>query len=181
MFARCGLVFALLFMANAQGALAPQREKKVSDKSTEEIICVICREDINSNTDKGNITTTPCMHVFHKDCLRSALLIKKECPLCRTNFNQHQNFLNGFHLPEEETTQDGQLSEEARSFVIQSLILASHLFDDDDTEEKPITLINNHTGKRCHAHQIDDGSIRFQYQTWSQSELKALGWHVVPN
>lgn len=40
--------------------------------------CPICMEDM-----KEAVVTTPCTHVFHRDCLVRALDTKDECPLCK--------------------------------------------------------------------------------------------------
>ncbi|XP_058061124.1 E3 ubiquitin-protein ligase HRD1 [Anopheles bellator] len=55
------------------------------DATTEELqmsdnICIICREDMVSNSKK-----LPCGHIFHTACLRSWFQRQQTCPTCRLN------------------------------------------------------------------------------------------------
>jgi Ring finger domain len=54
--------------------------------------CIICMTLLNSpgnkNTDIVNFEKTmhaPCRHMFHEDCLKNWMLIKMECPTCRSS------------------------------------------------------------------------------------------------
>lgn len=44
--------------------------------------CAICQSDDDMLTI-DNATMTKCAHVFHNDCLNTALQAKNECPVCR--------------------------------------------------------------------------------------------------
>ena len=53
--------------------------------------CVICLEDFK---DKDHITSLPCIHVFHSECIKSWLNSNKCCPTCKfeltfENLNAH--------------------------------------------------------------------------------------------
>lgn len=54
---------------------ATQEELVLSDN-----ICIICREDMVSNSKK-----LPCGHIFHTTCLRSWFQRQQTCPTCRLN------------------------------------------------------------------------------------------------
>jgi hypothetical protein len=47
-------------------------------------ICVICREKtgVNEIVVKNKV----CRHLFHECCIKNWVVIKKECPICRLNF-----------------------------------------------------------------------------------------------
>jgi hypothetical protein len=45
-------------------------------------ICSICQND---NMNINNTIITPCIHIFHNECLNKWLEIKKECPYCRAH------------------------------------------------------------------------------------------------
>jgi hypothetical protein len=43
--------------------------------------CAICLQSLN----KGNYAALlQCKHVFHQDCFEKWLMIKKNCPLCKS-------------------------------------------------------------------------------------------------
>lgn len=46
--------------------------------------CVICLKDI-SEGDEILIVNCPGKHYFHGDCIKSWLLVKSSCPMCRSN------------------------------------------------------------------------------------------------
>lgn len=54
---------------------ATSEELQMSDN-----ICIICREDMVSNSKK-----LPCGHIFHTACLRSWFQRQQTCPTCRLN------------------------------------------------------------------------------------------------
>jgi hypothetical protein len=87
-----GIVIILACVRSIQAALAdPDQERCVSTGTKEENLCAICRDDLGADA----VVCTPCMHLFHTNCLRQALAIKKACPLCRTDFTvNHQDFLD---------------------------------------------------------------------------------------
>ncbi|EFC46196.1 predicted protein [Naegleria gruberi] len=45
-------------------------------------VCVICREDMITNTLQNPIKKLPCKHLFHSKCLRGCLERSQECPIC---------------------------------------------------------------------------------------------------
>ena len=62
----------------------PEREitednlKLVHEKKS----CIICLSDFAL---KEIVTTLPCLHIFHKSCIKSWLNSRDECPLCKHN------------------------------------------------------------------------------------------------
>ena len=47
--------------------------------------CSICLAKLN--LAKDDISVTPCGHLFHQNCIGSAIRLKNECPICKTNIN----------------------------------------------------------------------------------------------
>ena len=47
--------------------------------------CIICYDDFNEG-DK--ITTLPCVHVFHIECIQTWILQHKYCPICKFNITK---------------------------------------------------------------------------------------------
>merc|ERR1719262_629019 len=45
--------------------------------------CIICHEEITPNDD---ISTLPCQHEFHTDCIENWVAHNPSCPLCRTPY-----------------------------------------------------------------------------------------------
>jgi hypothetical protein len=92
-------IIVLACVCSIQAAKAvPEREqeKQVSSAVNEEDPCAICLSELRNE----DVTCTPCMHLFHTNCLRQALTIKKVCPLCRTDFTiDHQDFLHAVQIP----------------------------------------------------------------------------------
>ena len=59
--------------------------------------CIMCLESLNSGN--SYIVTTPCGHLFHKDCLKKWLDTgKKTCPKCRTEIPRDSNKLTRIYL-----------------------------------------------------------------------------------
>ena len=57
------------------------------------IICLIC---LDKFTEKSNVSSTPCGHLFHSNCISKSLVTtKNECPQCRADCskNVHKVFL----------------------------------------------------------------------------------------
>ena len=52
----------------------------VSKLDQEKKNCVICLEDFK-NHDKAIIL--PCIHLFHKNCIKNWLKKKNTCPICK--------------------------------------------------------------------------------------------------
>ena len=50
----------------------------LSDKGPESIKCTICLETVT------NMTSTSCGHVFCGECIRNAVQVSNQCPICRT-------------------------------------------------------------------------------------------------
>ena len=55
--------------------------------------CVICLEDFKSGE---KATLLPCVHLFHKNCIKNWLKSKNSCPICkfeltRENINKQVN------------------------------------------------------------------------------------------
>ena len=47
--------------------------------------CSICLAKLNPA--KKNISATQCGHLFHSDCIKRAIQVKPECPICKTNIS----------------------------------------------------------------------------------------------
>ena len=59
--------------------------------------CVMCLESLSFGN--SYIVTTPCGHLFHKDCLKKWLDTgKKTCPKCRTEIPRDPNELTRIYL-----------------------------------------------------------------------------------
>jgi hypothetical protein len=132
-----GLTLALALVGNAPCALAPQFDKKVASESDQVEICAICREHLAPYL----VTRTPCKHFFHTTCLCQALVVKKACPLCRTNFDidQHQDFLTALQIPEQPAAQ-GDLDQQGH---IPLNIHDPHIFVDMVDRPEPIAAIES--------------------------------------
>ena len=52
------------------------REKKEGENTE----CVICLEVFDVG---DSITTLPCVHLFHTDCIKSWLKSNNHCPICK--------------------------------------------------------------------------------------------------
>ena len=64
------------------------------DKVIEKVVaqeCNICLEEIHQEHQ----TTLPCQHKFHKDCLKTWMRIKSNCPLCRLRLDYRYFALKG--------------------------------------------------------------------------------------
>ena len=48
-------------------------------------VCSICLAKLN--LAKDDVSVTPCGHLFHQNCIGSAIRLKNECPICKTNIN----------------------------------------------------------------------------------------------
>lgn len=60
-----------------------------SDQSHEEVSCPICLEEYKDGDNVG--TMEKCGHDYHVDCIKKWLLMKKLCPICKTECpNQEQ-------------------------------------------------------------------------------------------
>ena len=54
--------------------------KKLDNNNDIEFKCIICYEDYKEG---DNITTLPCAHVFHFDCVKPWIFQHGNCPLCK--------------------------------------------------------------------------------------------------
>ena len=64
------------------------------DKVIEKVVaqeCNICLEEIHQEHQ----STLPCQHKFHKDCLKTWMRIKSNCPLCRLRLDYRYFALKG--------------------------------------------------------------------------------------
>jgi E3 ubiquitin-protein ligase synoviolin len=87
------------------------------DATSEELamsdnICIICREDMVSNSKK-----LPCGHIFHTACLRSWFQRQQTCPTCRLNIlrtpitsSQQQQQQQQQQQPQQQNIQNPQLN-----------------------------------------------------------------------
>ena len=60
------------------------------ERNPEEIMEVECSTCLESFTSKCDISTTPCGHVFHTECMRKWLINEKSCPQCRKPCTEKQ-------------------------------------------------------------------------------------------
>ena len=59
--------------------------------------CTICLDEFKPNE---KVTALPCLHYFHKNCIKKWLERKKDCPVCKfelTQENINQKMNNIFH------------------------------------------------------------------------------------
>eukprot|EP00956_Cyclotella_meneghiniana_P017757 scaffold29195_cov69-Cyclotella_meneghiniana.AAC.10 len=63
----------------------------IDESIPSDLICSICM------SIPSKPVTTPCHHLFCKDCIRQALSVKKECPVdrCRVQPNQMRDLIEG--------------------------------------------------------------------------------------
>ena len=52
----------------------------VTEKKEEDSNCIICLSDMNVG---DNVTSLPCLHAFHTDCIKHWLESKNSCPVCK--------------------------------------------------------------------------------------------------
>ena len=52
------------------------------DVESGKITCPICMEEFEDN-DPATVLKCDKRHIFHPDCIKPALAVKRECPLCR--------------------------------------------------------------------------------------------------
>lgn len=65
---------------------ADDKVQTQSEEKKKEDCCSVCKEDftdIDIDTDKDEIVTTGCNHLFHACCLATWVKTKKTCPNCR--------------------------------------------------------------------------------------------------
>eukprot|EP01135_Chromosphaera_perkinsii_P004116 Nk52_evm23s270 gene=Nk52_evmTU23s270 len=58
------------------------KEHKGKDQSTENTSCSICMQGYQDNE---KLTTLPCTHCFHRECVSKWLKVNASCPVCRIN------------------------------------------------------------------------------------------------
>ncbi|XP_021841973.1 E3 ubiquitin ligase BIG BROTHER-related [Spinacia oleracea] len=74
--------------ADTIASLPSTNYKSQNNNETEADTCVICRLDYE---DGDGLTTLPCKHLYHSDCINNWLKIKKACPVCSTEVSTSQN------------------------------------------------------------------------------------------
>jgi len=55
--------------------------------------CAICYESLKDSEEEKIIYKTPCMHMYHAECLKKWMRSKMECPLCRAQLPTLNFFL----------------------------------------------------------------------------------------
>jgi len=66
----------------------------VDSPKAEEIDCSICtgclkyRPNVSTHQRCSGYYETPCLHVYHRECLFEWLKVKLECPVCRKSLPQ---------------------------------------------------------------------------------------------
>lgn len=63
-----------------QANLEIPRDIETGDGGVE---CVICMNPVDVDDQKARMLT-PCNHVFHTACLQRWMMVKMECPTCRS-------------------------------------------------------------------------------------------------
>ena len=56
------------------------RLEDVSKLNDENKRCIICMEDFQNN---DTVTYLPCIHFFHKQCIKQWFNNRSECPICK--------------------------------------------------------------------------------------------------
>uniref|UniRef100_A0A803LRZ0 RING-type domain-containing protein n=1 Tax=Chenopodium quinoa TaxID=63459 RepID=A0A803LRZ0_CHEQI len=69
-------------------ASLPSTNYKCQNNETETDTCVICRLDYE---DGDGMTTLPCKHAYHSDCINDWLKINKACPVCSAEVSTSQS------------------------------------------------------------------------------------------
>ena len=64
--------------------LLPSSEVK-EKKEGENNNCIICLNDFEIG---DNVTSLPCLHVYHTDCIKSWLKSKNHCPICKYTISE---------------------------------------------------------------------------------------------
>jgi 6,7-dimethyl-8-ribityllumazine synthase len=59
----------------------PYCSQKLASSLIGQVTCPICLENYASNEC---VSTLPCLHRFHRDCINQAMRIKSNCPVCQT-------------------------------------------------------------------------------------------------
>lgn len=74
--------------ADTIASLPSTNYKSQNNEETEADSCVICRLDYE---DGDGLTTLPCNHAYHSDCINNWLKINKACPICSTEVSTSGN------------------------------------------------------------------------------------------
>lgn len=74
--------------ANTIASLPSSNYRAQSTQEAEADSCVICRLDYE---DGDALTTLPCKHAYHTECINNWLKINKACPVCSTEVSSSGN------------------------------------------------------------------------------------------
>lgn len=74
--------------ADTIASLPSSNYKAQSTQEAETDLCVICRLDYE---DGDALTTLPCKHAYHTECINNWLKINKACPVCSTEVSTSGN------------------------------------------------------------------------------------------
>ncbi|KAK9691431.1 hypothetical protein RND81_09G196200 [Saponaria officinalis] len=74
--------------ADAIASLPSTKYKSKKSEEAETDSCVICRLDYE---DDDALTTLPCKHLYHSDCINNWLEINKACPVCSAEVSTSGN------------------------------------------------------------------------------------------
>lgn len=59
------------------------KTRAATQEDTASGICTVCQDDLHEEGDNDSIATLDCGHEYHASCIKSWLLEKNVCPLCR--------------------------------------------------------------------------------------------------
>ncbi|XP_057525602.1 E3 ubiquitin ligase BIG BROTHER-related-like [Amaranthus tricolor] len=74
--------------ADTIASLPSTNYKSLKTQDSETDSCVICRLDFE---DGDPLTTLPCKHAYHSDCINNWLQINKACPICSAEVSTSGN------------------------------------------------------------------------------------------
>ncbi|VDL60861.1 unnamed protein product [Hymenolepis diminuta] len=93
--------------------------------------CPICQERLNSSYGV-NISSLPCGHVFHEDCIRRWLKCRPSCPHCRCQTNSMQLLKLFFNYVYSDISFSGDVSNSPTDLLEQNQNLRMEIFSYKD-------------------------------------------------
>lgn len=93
---QCRRLLAIISGYNKQKSYIDSIKNRVQE--AENSSCIICFDEI----PKNNVTVTPCMHVFCKDCIIPWIREYKNCPTCRANVSLSETNILVSEMPNKE-------------------------------------------------------------------------------
>lgn len=78
-----------LWYWSVQRMMAVNSESQFTGTLPEDATCAICREDM---TPGEPLRRLPCKHVYHRQCIGTALLVRPNCPICNDAAGESATF-----------------------------------------------------------------------------------------